>query len=156
LNPLLLGASEALFQLSYVPKECGRMDLNHHSLRRRGYSPLSSPMLGVRRRGGRPDSNRRRGDHDPEMLPLHHSHHDEDDRIRTGDRSLDRRVLLPLSYVPKRVGRREWLPATGGRVIARTSISGASCCPSALLPARVRAATSSPVGHGGLTKPAAR
>jgi hypothetical protein len=34
--------------------------------------------------------------------------------------------------------------------------SGASCCPSALLPAHVCAATSSPVGPGGLSKPAAR
>jgi hypothetical protein len=34
--------------------------------------------------------------------------------------------------------------------------SGASCCPLALLPARVSAATSSPVGPGGLSKPAAR
>jgi hypothetical protein len=79
-----------------------------------------------------------------------------DDRTRTGGLSLDRRALCSSELRPQRVGRRDWLPATGGRVIARTSISGASCCPSALLPARVRAATSSPVGHGGLTKPAAR
>jgi hypothetical protein len=34
--------------------------------------------------------------------------------------------------------------------------SGASCYPSAPLPARVRAATPSPVGPGGLSRPAAR
>jgi hypothetical protein len=30
---------------------CGRVESNHHSTRRRGYSPLSSPMLGVRKEG---------------------------------------------------------------------------------------------------------
>jgi hypothetical protein len=29
---------------------CGRVESNHHSARRRGYSPLSSPVLSVRRR----------------------------------------------------------------------------------------------------------
>jgi hypothetical protein len=35
------------------------------------------------------------------MLPLHHDHHvSGDDRTRTGACSPDKRVLLPLSYVP--------------------------------------------------------
>jgi hypothetical protein len=35
------------------------------------------------------------------MLPLHHGHHvSGDDRTRTGACSPDKRVLLPLSYVP--------------------------------------------------------
>jgi hypothetical protein len=39
-----LVASEVLFQLSDVPGiKCGRVESNHHSARRRGYSPLSSP-----------------------------------------------------------------------------------------------------------------
>jgi hypothetical protein len=37
------------------------------------------------------------------MLPLHHSHHDGDDRTRTGGLSPDKRVLLPLSYAPQRL-----------------------------------------------------
>ncbi len=54
--------------------ECGRVESNHHSHGRRGYSALSSPVLGVRRvkRGGRSDSNRHSGAHDPGCLPLHH------------------------------------------------------------------------------------
>jgi hypothetical protein len=61
-----LVASEVLFQLSDVPAmKCGRVESNHHSARRRGYSPLSSPVLSVRmKRGDRPDSNRYREDHD--------------------------------------------------------------------------------------------
>jgi hypothetical protein len=52
-------------RLSYIPKKkCGRVESNHHSARRQGYSLLSSPVLGVRERGGRPDSNRYREDHD--------------------------------------------------------------------------------------------
>ena len=42
---------------------CGRVESNHHSTRRRGYSPLSSPMLCVRTEGDRPDSNRYREAH---------------------------------------------------------------------------------------------
>src|SRR5436190_868712 len=34
--------------------ECGRVESNHHSTRRRGYSPLSSPMLSVHKKRGRP------------------------------------------------------------------------------------------------------
>lgn len=48
-----LVASEVLFQLSYIPR-CGRVESNHHSARRRGYSPLSSPVLSVREKEGRP------------------------------------------------------------------------------------------------------
>src|SRR5262249_8382183 len=34
--------------------ECGRVEANHHRRRRQGYSLLSSPMLSVREREGRP------------------------------------------------------------------------------------------------------
>ena len=48
-NPLLLVASEVLFPMSFIPRwQCGRVESNHHSRRRRGYSPLSSPLLSVR------------------------------------------------------------------------------------------------------------
>ena len=44
-----LVASEVLFRLSDVPgDECGRVESNHHSTRRQGYSLLSSPLLSVR------------------------------------------------------------------------------------------------------------
>ena len=70
--------------------------------RPRGYSPLSSPVLSVRKTEGRspgfePEPRGSR----PRMLPLHHGHHvSGDDRTRTGACSPDKRVLLPLSYVP--------------------------------------------------------
>ena len=68
----------------------------------RGYSPLSSPVLSVRKKEGRsaglePEPRGSR----PRMLPLHHDHQvSGDDRTRTGACSPDKRVLLPLSYVP--------------------------------------------------------
>jgi hypothetical protein len=47
------------------PCRCGRVESNHHSRGPRGYSPLSSPMLGVRKnQGDRPGSNRHCEDHD--------------------------------------------------------------------------------------------
>ena len=49
--------------------------------------------------GGRPDSNGRRGDHDPECLPLHHGH-SGDGRARTGGLSPDRRALWPSELRP--------------------------------------------------------
>ena len=104
---------------------CGRMESNHHSLRLRGYNPVSSPVLSVRltseahcsnrvraafggadisavpKWGSRPDSNRHFGDHDPGCLPLHHGHHGTgDDRTRTGTHSPDKRALCSLSYAP--------------------------------------------------------
>ena len=62
---IVLGASEVLGQLSDVPREeCGRVESNHHTQGARGYSPLSSPVLSVRVKGDRPDSNRYREVHD--------------------------------------------------------------------------------------------
>ena len=58
------------------PDECGRMESNHHSRWRRVYSAGSSPMLSVRLRGDRPDSNRCREVHDLGCSPLHHGHHE--------------------------------------------------------------------------------
>jgi hypothetical protein len=34
--------------------KCGRVESNHHSLRRRGYSALGSPVPGIREKEGRP------------------------------------------------------------------------------------------------------
>jgi hypothetical protein len=56
--------------------ECGRMESNHHSTRHRVYSAGSSPMLSVRLRGDRPDSNRYCEVHDLGCSPLHHGHHE--------------------------------------------------------------------------------
>jgi hypothetical protein len=71
---------------------CGRVESNHHSQRRRRYRPVSSPLLSVRVKGGRPDLNRRRGDHGPECCRLHHGH-SGDGRTRTGGISPDKRAL---------------------------------------------------------------
>ena len=49
--------------------------------------------------GGRPDSNRRRRDHDPECLPLHDGH-SGDGRARTDDLSPDKRALWPSELRP--------------------------------------------------------
>ena len=59
-------------------------------------------MLSVRKKEGRTSGfePEPRGSR-PRMLPLHHDHHvSGDDRTRTGACSPDKRVLLPLSYVP--------------------------------------------------------
>ena len=53
-----------------------------------------------RERGGRPDSNRRRRDHDPECLPLYHGH-SGDGRARTGGLSPDKRALWPSELRPR-------------------------------------------------------
>jgi hypothetical protein len=78
------------------------VESNHHSRGPRGYSPLSSPVLSVRKTEGRASGfePEPRGSQ-PRMLPLHHDHQvSGDDRTRTGACSPDKRVLLPLSYVP--------------------------------------------------------
>ena len=108
--------------------ECGRVESNHHSQWRRGYSALSSPVLGVRRveRGGRSDSNRHSGAHDPGCLPLHH-----------GRQEIWKAGSAPRNRVQRRY-RSVW---------TRSQLFYLS----AVLPARCRAATSSPVGPGGLS-----
>jgi hypothetical protein len=53
------------------------------------------------RSGGRPDSNRRRGDHDPECCRLHHGH-SGDGRTRTGGLSPDQRALYATELRPHR------------------------------------------------------
>src|SRR3954466_12634998 len=62
--------------------------------RRRLYRPLSSPVLGVRRQGGRPDSNRHRRDHDPGCSRYTTATTSANDRIRTGDPPVDSRALF--------------------------------------------------------------
>ena len=145
--------------------ECGRVESNHHSHWRRGYSALSSPVLGVRTRkalrrheptpsgicpaagggsrrvvpllrnppmrkesrGGRSDSNRHCGDHDPGCWPLHHG----------------RQEKWKAGSAPRNRGQRRHRLGFG---------PGASCCTfrqSCLR--RCDAATSSPVGPGGLS-----
>ena len=100
-NPILLGASEALSRLSFIPKV----------MRRGGVEPPQRAALALQageladaqhppERGGRPDSNRRRGDHDPECSPLHHGH-SGDGRARTGGLSPDKRALWPSELRPR-------------------------------------------------------
>ena len=127
-NPLLLGASEVLRHQSFVPERrrggprCGEVragGVEPPQLEAPGLQPgelagCSAPA----RRGDRPGSNRRRGDHSPGCFPLHHGHHvwallvaalppssrnwDGDDRTRTGGLSPDKRALCSLSYAPFR------------------------------------------------------
>ena len=139
----------------HVPVRCGRMESNHHSARQRRYKPLSSPMLSVRGKGDRPDSNRRLEAHNLGCCRYTTATMHGDDRTRTGGLSPDKRVLCTLSYAPERVEGGIGSPQPEAETLP-SDISGASCCPSALLPTRVRVATSSPVGPGGLSKPAAR
>jgi hypothetical protein len=74
---IALVASEVLSVELRPQRRCGRVESNHHSSGPRGYSPLSSPMLSVRKRpaprsgfgfrknqGDRPGSNRHCEDHD--------------------------------------------------------------------------------------------
>jgi hypothetical protein len=83
------------------------VELNDRSAGRRGYSPLTSPVISVRvDRGDRPDSNRYREDHDLgccRYTTVNTLERSGDDRTRTGGLSPDKRLLSPLSYVPKTV-----------------------------------------------------
>ena len=73
--------------------------------RRQGYNLLSSPVLSVRKKGGRPDSNRHLRGSRPRMLPLHHGHHVGKRRGRpdSNRRPLARRARRSpqLSYAPR-------------------------------------------------------
>jgi hypothetical protein len=65
---------------------------------------LSSPVLSVRKRGWPTGIEPAPPGSRPGMLPLHHGHHDEDDRTRTGDLPLDRRALWPTELRPREKG----------------------------------------------------
>src|SRR5262249_27274151 len=56
--------------------------------------------LHPRMKGGRPDSNRRRADHNRECCRYTTVTMNGDDRIRTGGLSPDKRALCALSYAP--------------------------------------------------------
>ena len=93
---IFLVASEALGRVELHPQgQCGRVESNHHSARRQGYSLLSSPMLSVREeiKGGRPDSNRYREDHDLGCCRYTTATMNGDGRTRTGGPSPDKRAL---------------------------------------------------------------
>ena len=95
--------------LGYLPglDECGRVESNHHSTRRQGYSLLSSPMLSVRvEEGGRPGSNRRRGAHNPGCFRLHHGHHEAGTTgLEPAASRLTSERSARLSYAPEEVAR---------------------------------------------------
>jgi hypothetical protein len=82
------------------PRECGRVESNHQSPRRRVYSPLSSPMLSIRTKGDRSGSNRRFGIHRPGCCRYTTVTKSGDDRIRTGGLSPDKRVLCSSELRP--------------------------------------------------------
>jgi hypothetical protein len=82
------------------------MESNHHSRRHQGYSLESSPVLSVRLEEV---ADRIRTDTSGITTPgacryTTATMLDGDDRNRTGDRSPDKRVLLPLSYAPNCAG----------------------------------------------------
>ena len=104
------------------------MESNHHSTRPQGYSLLSSPMLSVReirRVAGRARTGAS-GDHNPGCFRLHHGHHEAVLVGTTGTTGLEPAASRltserssRLSYAPNtRSGRRDRLPATGGRDVA--------------------------------------
>src|SRR5436190_15721191 len=92
-------------RLSYIP-QCGRVESNHHSPRRQGYSLLSSPVLSVRVRrwkGGRPGSNRRRRGSQPRGASVYTTTTTSgDDRTRTGGLSPDKRALCSSELRPRK------------------------------------------------------
>ena len=140
--------------------ECGRVESNHHSHWRRGYSALSSPVLGVRKDGsGRSDSNRQRGS-DPVLGPA-------------GDPGSPTPLLLKIIAAGRArtdtagittpdacryitAAKREMEGGIGspqpGAETLPSDGPGASCCTSRQSCQRhCDAATPSPVGPGGLS-----
>jgi hypothetical protein len=100
-NLRLLGASEVLCHQSFIPK-CGRMESNHHSLRRRVYSAGSSPVLSVRVKGWPTGFEPTLRGSRPRVLAVTPQPPcDGDDRIRTGDLSPDKRVLFSAELRPQ-------------------------------------------------------
>ena len=147
--------------------ECGRVESNHHSQWRRGYSALSSPMLGVRgktRAAGRirtdtaglttPDAGRyitaarlRGGTHGSPRTPSFRSAHRSlcaglpggnaalrPHRVHMVDREAGGRVARRS----ERNGRRDRLPATGGRDVTVRWPRSQLFYLSAVLPASLR------------------
>ena len=78
---IFLVASEALVRLSYIPRR-KTIDADGWSrtttAEATGLQPaeLARAQRPRTTKGGRPDSNRRRGDHDPGCFRLHHGHHE--------------------------------------------------------------------------------
>ena len=65
--------------MSFIPvgvSECGRVESNHHSAGRPGYSRLSSPVLSVREEGWPAGLEPTPRGSRPRMLPLHQGHHE--------------------------------------------------------------------------------
>ena len=141
---IFLVASEALARLSYIPGvirsvvRCGRVESNHHSARRRGYSAVSSPVLSVR--SGRGER----------LQPLSwvtdpggHAQAEPGDRLKPGTGSRGRPVGLEPTLrgsrprvLPLHHGHRETRPRSGDDR-ARTgafSPDKRALCPSELRP----------------------
>ena len=101
-GPLQAGCSATRASSPGSGDWCGRMESNHHSARRRGYSAMSSPdaRRPQEQQGDRPDSNRYREDHDLGCCRYTTATTNGDDRTRTGDLSPDKRVLCPAELRP--------------------------------------------------------
>jgi hypothetical protein len=75
-NPLLLGASEVLFRLSYIPTvRTDGVEPSQPGAPRLQRGELARCSASARKWGDRPGSNRRRGAHNPGCFRLHHGHH---------------------------------------------------------------------------------
>ena len=143
--------------------ECGRVESNHHSHGRRGYSALSSPVLGVRKgieavaaaQSRRLQGLPRRRRDPAGRVPLPRNPPSRKNRAAGRARTDTAGITTPdaCRYITaaKRNGRRDRLPATGGRDVTVRWPRSQLLYLSAVLPARCRAATSSPVGPGGLS-----
>ena len=91
-----------------VGTRCGRVESNHHSARRQGYSLLSSPMLSVRmvRVAGRARTGAS-GDHNPGCFRLHHGHHEAGTTgLEPAASRLTSERSARLSYAPEEEGAR--------------------------------------------------
>jgi hypothetical protein len=99
------------------PSKCGRMESNHHSARHPVYSRESSPMLSVREIGA---ADRTRTDtcgaHNPGCCVTPRPPRNTGTTgLEPASSRLTSERSARLSYAPKEGGRRDRLPATGGR-----------------------------------------
>ena len=144
--------------LSYVPRIC---DANGWSRTTTapggGFTGRGARRCSAFAQGGRPTGFEpvQRGSR-PRMLPLHHGHHDADDRTRTGGLSVDSRALCTSELRPQSArldsNQRSPAPEAGGVGQAPLQAAASSRPPAGLEPApsRLRAGRHRQLDHGGM------